>query len=52
MVVGMCLTKLPVERFGPMCDATLLSIAWVEGVRDVVLTRRLGDHTVRAYTFT
>ena len=53
---AMCLGPLPIEQFGPLCDATLQSFAWVQGDPDMppplVLTLRLGDGSVRAYTFT
>src|SRR4051794_7153289 len=52
----MCLRHLPFEEFGPLCDATLQAVAWVDGGPDMppplVLTLRLSNHTVVAYTFT
>ncbi len=52
----MCLRQLPIEAFGPLCDATLQSVAWVDSGADVppplMVTLKLCGGNVLAYTFT
>jgi hypothetical protein len=45
------MTAVPPETFGPLCDATLLSVAWAQDGRDLVITLDLADGRTRRFTF-
>jgi len=40
------------ETFGPLCDATLMSLAWEQDGRDLVINIKLAEGTTRPFTFT
>jgi hypothetical protein len=40
------------DKFGPLCDATLISFAWEQKGRDVSVQLVVGDGVLRRYTFT
>jgi hypothetical protein len=46
------MSVIPPETFGPLGDATLLSLAWEQDGRDLVISLKLPEGATRRFTFT